>query len=243
MKNKKIQYITYEEDFFECKEYLPQSLKNHTPQWFKNVEPIYQQDNIVKQFSKRILNVKSCPSFIEIYKEGVVLLAPTDIHISTSDIEDKVWSWRTPIRYFTKSDIETITFHTDEQMRAFLPPSSKTKVVFKLNLPYFVQVPKGYNVRVLPVPYQYNNDFTICPGILDAKNQPQVNILFEYTSEKNEILIKQGTPLAVHIPYKVEKFEIDNIFYDKNLHRKLKHGTTLNSKGRFHNSFLRNIKT
>ena len=45
-------------------------------------------------------------------------------------------------------------------------------------------------------------------GFLIQDFQPQVNMLLEYTSQKDEILIKQGTPLAVHIPYKKEEYEI-----------------------------------
>lgn len=242
MRTKKIKYITVEEQFFESKEFLPQSLRNHIPRWFKDVETKYQQDNIVEQFIKRVPNVRSCPSFIEVFKDGIVLLAPTDIHISTNEAND-VWSWRTPIQYFTKENIETVAFHTDDQMRTFLPKNSKTKVVFKLNLPYLVDIPKNYRIRVMPVPYQYNDDFSVCQGILDAKNQPQVNILFEYTSEKDEILIKQGTPLAVHIPYEVEEFKIENHFYNQKKHQHLRFGNTLKNLGRFHNSFLRNQKT
>lgn len=239
MRTKKIKYIATSEVYYES-DLLPQPLHNHIPKWYRNIKSLSHQDQIDEMWSKRTINIKSCPSFLDIYKEGIVLLSPCDIRISWDNVDDH-WTWRTPIDLFPDQDYkETITFHNDDQMKTFLPSTAKTRVVFKINLPLIVQPPKGYKIRMIPVPFSYNNDFRTIDGIFNPQFQPQVNMLFEYTSQKDEILIKQGTPLAVHIPYKKENYEIETEMYDAKKHRNYRFRNDLKNTGRFHSSYLRN---
>jgi hypothetical protein len=235
-----VKYISTTEEYFETDLVQPQPLINVIPEWFRKMKFISAQDEIDETWSdKRIINIKSCPSFIDVFKEGIVLVSPVDIRISYDDV-DNMWNWRSPLDIFPNDETNIVTFHNDDQMKNFLPSSAKTRVVFKINLPLLVNVPKGYKVRMLPVPFQYNNDFETVQGIFNPHLQPQVNVLLEYTSNKNNILIKQGTPLAVHIPYKKEKFKIKKELYNPKKHRKLRYENTLLNRGRFHNSYLRN---
>ncbi len=236
----KTKYIATNEEYFEAKSLLPQPIVKHIPQWWRKMKGTTHQDAIDVMWMKRTINIKSCPSFIDIYKEGIVLLAPCDIRVSFDDVDD-IWTWRSPIEMFPNEPATNlVTFHNDDQMKNYLPPTSKTRVVFKINLPLLVQVPKGYKLRLTPVPFQYNEDFKTIEGIFNPKFQPQVNILLEYISPKNEILIKQGTPLAVHIPYKKDDIEIETEMYNDKDHSKIRYGNSLFNKGRFHNSYLRN---
>ena len=235
----KTKYIATTEEYFEAKPYLPQPISKHIPEWWRKMKSLSHQDSIDILWNKRTINIKSRPSFIDIYKEGIVLLSPCDIRISYDEVDD-IWTWRSPIDIFPNEPTELVTFHADDQMKTFLPPTSKTRVVFKINLPLLVEVPKGYKIRMIPVPFQYNKDFKTIEGIFNPHFQPQVNILFEYISNENEILIKQGTPLAVHIPYKKEEYAIETEMYNEKKHRNLRYGNSLLNKGRFHSSYLRN---
>ena len=235
------QYIVTSKELYESKSLLPQPISNHIPNWWRKMKSASHQDILDPTwYKRRTINIKSCPSFIDIYKEGIVLLAPCDIRISYDDVMGE-WNWRSPVDIFVEVvGKELVTFHTDDQMVTFLPPSSRTRVVFKINLPMLVQVPKGYKMRMTPIPFQYNKDFRTIEGIFNPHLQPQVNVLFEYISDKDEILIKQGTPLAVHIPYKKEKQEIITTMFDAKKHDKIKYENILMNTGRFHNSYLRN---
>jgi len=236
----KTQYIVTSEELYEGQSLLPQPISKHIPNWWKKIKSLTHQDKVDPLWFKRTINIKSCPSFIDIYKEGIVLLAPCDIRISYDNV-DNIWTWRSAVDIFiNQKGLELITFHVDDQMVSFLPPTAKTRVVFKINFPMFVQVPKGYKMRITPVPFQYNNDFKTIEGIFNPHLQPQVNLLFEYTSNKDEILIKQGTPLGVHIPYKKEDQKIITTMYNPKKHKKIKYGNVLKNTGRFHNSYLRN---
>lgn len=234
---KKIKYIVTNDIYLQAKELLPQPVKNYIPSWINNVKISYDTDSMLDNWQRRLKNIRSCPSFIDIYKEGYVLLAPTDIRIAYDKKQD-TWFWRTPY------DLEDnyITFHDNEQMVNYLPSTSKTRIIFKVNMPMFLNVPKGYNMRVMPIPFTYNNDWSASPGVFNPNKVNQVNILIEYTSDKDEILIKQGTPLAVHIPYKKEKFNLNIEQYKPKKHNKIKYANTLLTQGRFHSSYLRGVK-
>ena len=82
-------------------------------------------------------NVKSCPSFIDVYQDGFVLLAPND-YILAYDEGTGHYEWRVAAQfqrpeYNVKSpDVST---HSKEQMIEHLPPNSPYKKIFKFNLP------------------------------------------------------------------------------------------------------------
>tara|TARA_R100000742_G_C4248412_1_gene67016 strand:- start:89 stop:820 length:732 start_codon:yes stop_codon:yes gene_type:complete len=238
----KINYIITNEIFFEAKELFPQPVIKFIPKWYKDVDILKTEDTIHSNWNRRIRNVKGCPSMIETFKEGLAILAPCDIRISY-DEDSKQWFWRTAYDLFPyEPNLENIDFHEDNQMVNFLPSSSSTRKVFKINLPMYLDVPRGYYVRVMPMPFSYNNDWVASPGTYNPNKVSQVNVLIEYTSKKNEILIPQGTPLAVHVPYKKEKFNYNFEQYDKRKHNKILYGHTLLTQGRFHSSYLRGIK-
>lgn len=239
---KKINYIVTNDVYYQSKDLLPKPIKNFIPDWYKKVPIEKSSDSMFANWKRKIRNVKSCPSFIDTYKEGFVLVAPTDIQIFY-DKEQDTWYWRTPYDLFPfEKDTENIAFHDGKQMSDYLPPSAKTRIIFKIHYPMFLNVPKGYNIRVLPIPFQYNSDWVASPGVYNPNNVSQVNLLIEYTSDKDEILIKQGTPLAVHIPYKKEKFTLNTEQYNPKKHNKLRYKNTMMVQGRFHSSYLRNLK-
>tara|TARA_A100001234_G_scaffold218505_1_gene227628 strand:- start:6388 stop:7119 length:732 start_codon:yes stop_codon:yes gene_type:complete len=238
----KIKYIITNEIYFEAKELHPQPLKDFIPNWLKKVPNTFTPDSVVPSWSRKMRNVRACPSFVDIYKEGHVLLAPTDIKI-WYEKENDIWYWRTPFDLFPdEPEATNITIHEDEQMKNHLPSAAKTKLIFKVNYPMFMDVPRGYGIRVLPVPYHYQNDWRVTTGVFTPSNVSQANLLFEFISDKDEILIKQGTPLAVHLPYKKEKHSISTELYNPKKHNKLKYKNVLLINGRFHSSYLRNIK-
>ena len=239
---KNIDYIVTNEIYLEAKELLPQPMSNFIPKWYKNMDIAKMEDVLHKSWQRRVKNVKGCPSMMDTFKEGTVLLAPCDMRIAY-DKESNQWLWRSSFDLFPyEAGVENINFHENSQMVDYIPSSSRTRTVFKINFPMFLNIPKGYYLRVMPMPFSYNNDWVASPGIYNPNKVPQVNLLIEYPSEKDEIQINQGTPLAVHIPYKKENFNANIVEYDRKKHDKIRYRHTLLTQGRFHSSYLRGIK-
>ena len=115
-------------------------------------------------------------------------------------------------------DAEEVQFHGNIQFVDHLPKQSNIKGVFKIILPYVVFAPKGYYLKLLPVPYAFNTDFHANYGIQNFDNIFELNIQINITSKKNEILIKRGQPLALVIPYKKEHLEIEYKLLEEEKH-------------------------
>ena len=183
--------------------------------------------------------VKTCPSFLDIYKEGYVLLAPQDYLFRVEDNGD--WTWRTPTEFENLSpENKQVEHHADFQFGSHLPKEAGVRKVFKLVLPMSMYMPRGYSIRQMPIPYSYNSDWEIAYGVYKADKVNQVNIQLLYKSNKNELLIKQGTPLCVYIPFKREKFIYQVSSNKKRKFRKQDFLYKVRQNGKFKNAYYRN---
>lgn len=205
---KKIYFTITDDALLQDKTLHPQPTKKFIPNWLKNIpNDIISTDEDAQAFEhlRDGLTVKTCPSFIDIYKEGYVILAPQDYLFRVEDNGD--WGWRTPTEFENLSpENKQVEHHSDLQFINHLPDKAGVKKVFKIILPMSMHVPYGYSIRQMSIPYSYNEDWEIAYGIYKADQVNQINLQLLYKSDKKEILIKQGTPLCVYIPYKREKF-------------------------------------
>ena len=208
MKKNKFTIVCTDEGIYYNKELLPQPAKNYLPSWYKNIKVNYDIDEQKPLLSKlfKTKTVKQCQSFMEIFQEGYIIPAPTDYYLS---LNNDIFEWKTPINYKTIYDAGEVQFHGNAQFVEHLPKQANIKGVFKIILPYVAFAPKGYYLKLLPVPYEFNTDFHANYGTQNLDNIFELNIQINLTSDKNEILIKRGQPLALMIPYKKEELEIE----------------------------------
>lgn len=227
---------------FDSPHLHPQPIYKFIPKWLKNAP----NDLIGSKAPHGIdgLNitktVKSCPSFVDIYKDGYVILAPYDIYLKFIH-KTKQWSFVTSTVLENLTDNNTqVQEHLDEQMIDYLPKNANIHKVFKLQLPITVNTPKGYNIRQMPLFYDFNVDWHIAYGVYKADIIPEINLQLFYTSDKEEVLIKQGTPLCILAPYKREKFryKIEKYGTNKNI-VKSTNKYFMNAKGKFINFYYK----
>lgn len=203
----------------------PKPISDFIPDWFKNMKP-----------TQPIANVKSCPSFIEVYKEGFVIVAPHDYLLSYDELNNK-WYWNTPVKYDNyelSPMLDQVQTHNNSQLIEHLP-NSPYKFIFKLNLPMKVITPKGYSVRQLPLPYTYNEDYEILYGVFRSDKIHEINLQLGYKTDDKEIIIKAGEPLCVFVPFKREKFKL-------NITNKPTKTLLINTS-KLYSSFTKNIKS
>ena len=68
-----------DENIFNDKSTHPKLIRNNKPNWFINIKKyLYTETPFGKQ---KIKTVKSCPSFVDMFNNGVVVYAPTDIKL------------------------------------------------------------------------------------------------------------------------------------------------------------------
>lgn len=213
MKKNKLTVLCLDESIYLNKDLLPQPAYKYIPDWFKNISIDYTKDKNkpIKSMLEKPLTVKSCPSFVDIFKEGYIIPAPVDYYIS---LDNERWEWKTSINYNTLYNTGEVKYHGDLQFVDHLPPQSNIKSVFKIVLPYTIFGPKDYYLKILPVPYAFNKDYHSNYGTQNLNNTYELNIQMNYTSNKKEILIKRHEPLALIIPYKKEKIDLEYDFID-----------------------------
>ena len=213
----KFTIVCTDEGIYHNQDLLPQHAKNYVPSWYKNIKLQYDIDKekpiLSKIFKPR--TVRQCPSFMEIFEEGYIIPAPTDYYLS---LENENFEWKTPINYQTVYDTGEVQYHGNIQFVDHLPKNSNIKGVFKIILPYVVFAPKGYYLKLLPVPYEFNKDFHANYGIQSFDNIFELNIQINITSDKNEILIRRGQPLALVVPYKKENLQIEYKLLEEEKH-------------------------
>ena len=202
-----LKYTSTVEELLHIKELQPQPGRNFVPDWYFKT-PIYgdRDKEIVatkyglsgdfkSKLKPGLRTVKRCPSFHEIFDEGLVVVSPCDVWIRLFNF-DNDWEWESKLK--NALDVE---FHEHEQFRD--PYGDKNiRAVFKLNLPWKFETPKGYSVRQFPMLYANNPDWTVAYGVVRTDIHNEINAQLLYTSDKDEILIKAGEPICYIVPYK-----------------------------------------
>lgn len=200
---KKVKFFTNNEKLLNFPELHPQPARNFIPDWYKKT-PV--DDKSFHDYIPKLIpigrTIKTCPSFMEIFNEGFVLVAPCDIWMRVED--DGTWQWKIPT-----NDYELVEHH-DIQMVNHLPEKN-IKKIFKFISPWFAQTPKGYSMRQIPMVYHYKQmkDWHIPYGVIKTDKHYFLNNQICITSDSNEVLIKRGDPLNYLLPYKREKFKMD----------------------------------
>lgn len=171
------------------------SAKEVIPDWWKVVER-YVDDNIENKGT-----VKNCPSFPEFITQGYVLPLWCDLHLN---IQHDKFEWKTPEKMFSFSS------HSDIQFRDFVPQHIRdnSSMVLKPNCPWRVKTSPGYSVWQMPMYYHYSPVFEVLPGIIWSDIHHEVNqqmLMKKY----GQFTLKRGTPLAVYIPFKREKYDFE----------------------------------
>lgn len=200
MKSKEVVFVSRYKGFDKIEELRPYPAHKYAPAWYKKMPGDHGRTlGIPDKLIPNLRTVKLCPSFHEVFSEGFILPAPCDLYLS---VNDDAWTWRTANHNFG------FEIHDNDQMISYLPGDAGVRQVFKFLYPYEIIAPKGYSIRQIPMIYDFNKDWHVGYGIFEADRLPEIALQIYYTSDKDEILIKAGTPLCYYVPFKREKFKL-----------------------------------
>ena len=192
-------------DIEEC---VPKPAKKYIPEWWRELP---YEDGFRTLELVTAGNIKKCPSFIDYFSKGFIIPMWADSILFYDSTNDS-WRWRSSDSSFPW------TYHGNEQYldnvnHKYL--GKETFFVFKTMVPWRFITPPGYSILQLPTFFHFHEDFSVIPGIRDADRYHQVNLQVLIHSDKKEIFIKRGTPLAHFMPYKREKETIKLLTYDE----------------------------
>lgn len=195
----KIQIGFTDQRLSDFEEVHPQSIKKFIPEWFRSIK------------NTEAVTVKSCPSFIDVFKEGFVVVAPQDYLLRYNE-EDNSYQWSSATVFeIMSAGADQVGNHTNPQFVDYLPKESQIKFVFKLHLPFLIFTDKGYSTRIMKLPYQFNDQWECNYGVLKSDLIHQVNIQINVLKADQDILIEKGTPLCLIVPFKREEHKLETV--------------------------------
>ena len=165
-------------------------IKQYHFEWIERAKQFYAVNDYSVKTTK-------CPGILSILNKGWIQRSYQDILIETKG-DNRDFNWKTPIDQATTKNGcaigDYIHWHYQEQFDAFHPVRPGTlQTILKINSPWFVEVPKGYSLLMMPVPYNDDNRFTAATGLLRGNNFLNVQLFWHCTNSVERI--PAGTPL------------------------------------------------
>ena len=197
-----ITFVSTIEGLTQIPECLPKLSQKYVPDWWRTVPNIDNKPSLDHPF---LGNVKDCPSFTDYFSYGYIMPMWADT-IMYVDSETKNWRWRTSDPKFL------LDVHYDEQYLNFAPHKylgNKTYCVVKTVSPWKALTPPGWSLYQLPVFFDFNEDFSAIPGIRDTDFYHSINTQLLIHSNKKEIFIPRGTPIAHYVPIKKQPIKLN----------------------------------
>lgn len=202
MGGKEIIFTSDIDGYYELESSRPQPAKNFIPSWYKDgpmhiIDKDMGDHNPISKLIFPFKTYKVCPSFTEVFNEGYVLVAPCDMWFSLRPEQ---------IQCRASNEKFRVSLHNNNQYVNHLPKGHNVKYLFSLDTGWKCITPKGYSIRYVPLFYNYNPDWHSPYGVVQTDKLHTLNVQLHFTTDKDEILIRQGEPLCYIIPYKREKY-------------------------------------
>jgi len=220
MFNKKtptVKFISTVEGLSSVEESRPKPSNQVMPPWWKDVPMIKTDINFDGVIAG---SVKNCPSFPDFFSQGYIVPMWMDTLLYI-DSETQSWKAKQSNGDFSLG-IHPPYQYLDYVSHKFL--GKDTHFIFKLHSPWQIITDPGYSVYQMPTFYHFNDDYSVLAGVIDTDIYYQSNLQLLIHSDKKEIFIPRGTPLAQYVVYKREKLNgvvRDSNKDDKNLLKSL----------------------
>ena len=246
-----IEFISMIEGVEETMPIIPAHM--HKYRWLKRAaQDFSKRGSLVSKHQPSVfhspMNIQHtarCPGIIQLKNKGFIVRNHQDIHLKFSGDDDQ-YEWMTPLNQTAMSDgvcEDQITHHFKSNLYEFFDnwPKDTMKSNLKINLPWQVRVPKGYELLMIDPFYKDDFRFTVCPGIFDHNlGIARINVPTWFHMTSGETLIKAGTPIAQLIPIKKEEidYKLLNPKTDKHYKRDL-NITGLKLKSTFNKNYTK----
>ena len=178
----------------EC---IPKPISKYIPEWWKTMEIEGRKMSIDGLHGG---NIKTCPSFPDYFSQGYIMPMWTDT-ILKYDSDQQTFGWRTATEKFFW-DVHRNDQYLDHVDHKFF--GKKSYLIVKTHCPWRIVSNEKYMMYQLPTFFHFNEDFSVVPGVRDVGVYHDMNIQFVIHSDKKEIFIPRGTPIAHFIPIKKE---------------------------------------
>lgn len=193
--------------------YPPQLSNKYLPEWYKKQKISNHFENFKyhngHSETSKIMTAKNCPAIQDYLTSGFIIPAWTNIYFTTAKDNNglEVQYYDASIRQAFDESIDThIDYHSLEQTKYMPLGRIADNKTLKLQLPYWFQIPEGYNVMYQDPFYHFRQDIRCLTGIVEADKWGGIAFPFEIL--KKEFCIEAGTPLIQVFLYKRENLNL-----------------------------------
>ena len=186
--------------------------------WFKHSAHAFKNVANEKSAYEQVTGVVKCPGIRPVMQKGYIVQSWFDLTIKTYDdgfeffIPQGIFSYLKERNY----DKKLITYFSKDQPAHTIPlPNTQLQSLIKINLPWSVSVPKGWNLLFMPIPYPDVPDFTSVHGILEPGDFYNINAIIKCNLHNAEFKIPAGTPLFQIIPIKDNSITMELADYNE----------------------------
>ena len=182
----------------------PQPSGLHLPEHYKKLKS-FLNDSVTS------ITVKKCIPFLDASTVGYIIPFPVDIRFRyDKEQEQVVWELSDVISSTAMSHNIKPSSHPNFQIPNELrQPHRKVEAVFKWMNLWKIITPPGYSC-IFTQPFNRVNNFKIIDGIVYTDTfDAEINFPFYWTGPIDKpYVLKQGTPMAMVIPFKREKWKM-----------------------------------
>lgn len=192
-----IEFIPKKKNYeFILEAYPPVKSIQDLPQWFKDI-PMGTVEN-------NDLTARKCPAIKDLISTGFIIPLWSRLRLKSRYDENGQYigqEWDFAAAEATNEDISHhMGTHTYEQHQGMRIGRTANKLILKIQLPYYIKVPKGYNIMYTDPFYHFRQDIRCMSGIVEADKWGYITFPFELINQ--DFVMEPGVPLVHCFVYK-----------------------------------------
>jgi len=159
--------------------------------------------------------VKKCIPFLDAFTTGYIIPFQTDIdYIYDKKIDECRFDLNLAIPNEFLEYLKVEEHHSLQISKELRNPRATIDIVLKFSNSWTIKTPPGYSC-IFVTPFNHPLPFELVTGVVDTDlYELPINFPFYWTADpKKDHVLKQGTPMAMVIPFKREdwKIELSNV--------------------------------
>jgi hypothetical protein len=193
----------------------------YLPSWFKNMP---QFSGIGEERVEDQGTFKRCPAIVDMFTNAFVIPLWCDLELEITE---------EGFRF--KASNPDFVFEGHHKAQFLDHVQTDYTFILKAVCPWKCKTPPGYNTLQLPMFYHYNSPFEVLPGAIYSDIHHAMNQQMAIKGY-GRFSIEKGTPLAMYMPVKRDKFKL-NVSENTDELKEIYKLNELNIKSKFTNAY------
>lgn len=189
-------------------EYPIYPAKDYKRNWPKACGKAFSRYKKVTGGRTSVITTAKCPGMRSIMESGWIAQTWFDFTIETDGKDFEIFYPNNLKQFCDVIDYRhpLVTQFDTDWSPLKIPTGNNHSHIFKVFIPYNFDIPKGWDLMIMPVFYDDDPVFSACPGRTDGF-QSDFNVHIFWHEQKGRHTVKAGTPLCQLIP--IRKTGID----------------------------------